>query len=156
MALAAFCSTALVLNCQYGQCHLRISSNAAGHIRVCLCLGSPGGTQYDEKNIRRRVYDALNVLIAMEIISRSKKEILWHGLPSGHGNVLERTRAEKIGLNAQIDKQQNYLQVLQLVECSVCLQSHMSHVQPIPVMLHVCQVLRSWSNMRNCWHHSRK
>ena len=73
--------------------------------------GSPGGTQYDEKNIRRRVYDALNVLIAMEIISRSKKEILWHGLPSGHGNVLERTRAEKIGLNAQIDKQQNYLQV---------------------------------------------
>lgn len=77
-----------------------------------MCSGSPGGTQYDEKNIRRRVYDALNVLIAMEIISRSKKEILWHGLPSGHGNVLERTRAEKIGLNAQIDKQQNYLQVL--------------------------------------------
>lgn len=81
-------------------CHLNLSS------------GSPGGTQYDEKNIRRRVYDALNVLIAMEIISRSKKEILWHGLPSGHGNVLERTRAEKIGLNAQIDKQQNYLQVI--------------------------------------------
>lgn len=86
-----------------------------------LCLGSPGGTQYDEKNIRRRVYDALNVLIAMEIISRSKKEILWHGLPSGHGNVLERTRAEKIGLNAQIDKQQNYLQVHYLMGCSVCL-----------------------------------
>lgn len=58
------------------------------------------------------MYDALNVLIAMEIISRSKKEILWHGLPSGHGNVLERTRAENIGLNAQIDKQQNYLQVI--------------------------------------------
>lgn len=96
------------------------------HLRCCsqgfnLCLGSPGGTQYDEKNIRRRVYDALNVLIAMEIISRSKKEILWHGLPSGHGNVLERTRAEKIGLNAQIDKQQNYLQVHHLMGCSVCL-----------------------------------
>ena len=73
--------------------------------------GSPGGTQYDEKNIRRRVYDALNVLIAMEIISRSKKEILWHGLPSGHGNALERARADKICLSAQIDKQQAYLQV---------------------------------------------
>lgn len=86
---------------------------AAAKNSICLFSGSPGGTQYDEKNIRRRVYDALNVLIAMEIISRSKKEILWHGLPSGHGNVLERTRAEKIGLNAQIDKQQNYLQVRQ-------------------------------------------
>ena len=26
--------------------------------------------QYDEKNIRRRVYDALNVLMAMDIISK--------------------------------------------------------------------------------------
>jgi hypothetical protein len=37
---------------------------------------------FDEKNIRRRVYDALNVLMAMEIISRDKKEIRWNGLPS--------------------------------------------------------------------------
>lgn len=38
--------------------------------------------QYDEKNIRRRVYDALNVLMAMDIISKEKKEIQWRGLPS--------------------------------------------------------------------------
>lgn len=76
------------------------------------CLGSPGGTQYDEKNIRRRVYDALNVLIAMEIISRQKKEIHWHGLPTGHGHGLERAKAEKIALVAQIEKKQDYLQVL--------------------------------------------
>ncbi|XP_058122083.1 transcription factor Dp [Anopheles ziemanni] len=37
---------------------------------------------YDQKNIRRRVYDALNVLMAMKIISKEKKEIRWHGLPS--------------------------------------------------------------------------
>ena len=37
---------------------------------------------FDEKNIRRRVYDALNVLMAMEIISRDKKEIRWNGMPS--------------------------------------------------------------------------
>lgn len=34
------------------------------------------------KNIRRRVYDALNVLMAMNIISKEKKEIKWIGLPS--------------------------------------------------------------------------
>lgn len=37
---------------------------------------------YDQKNIRRRVYDALNVLMAMNIISKEKKEIKWIGLPS--------------------------------------------------------------------------
>eukprot|EP00188_Purpureofilum_apyrenoidigerum_P004830 Plantae.Rhodophyta-Purpureofilum_apyrenoidigerum.ctg5779.p1 GENE.Plantae.Rhodophyta-Purpureofilum_apyrenoidigerum.ctg5779~~Plantae.Rhodophyta-Purpureofilum_apyrenoidigerum.ctg5779.p1 ORF type:complete len:218 (-),score=63.06 Plantae.Rhodophyta-Purpureofilum_apyrenoidigerum.ctg5779:362-1015(-) len=36
---------------------------------------------FDEKNIRRRVYDALNVLMAMDIIEKSKKEIRWRGLP---------------------------------------------------------------------------
>ena len=34
--------------------------------------------QYDQKNIRRRVYDALNVLMAMNIISKEKKEIKWY------------------------------------------------------------------------------
>ena len=29
--------------------------------------------KFDEKNIRRRVYDALNVLMAMDIISKEKK-----------------------------------------------------------------------------------
>jgi len=38
---------------------------------------------YDEKNIRRRVYDALNVLMAMGIISKEKKRIEWIGLPGG-------------------------------------------------------------------------
>ena len=36
----------------------------------------------DQKNIRRRVYDALNVLMAMNIISKEKKEIHWIGLPT--------------------------------------------------------------------------
>ncbi|KAJ8867951.1 hypothetical protein PR048_031760 [Dryococelus australis] len=43
---------------------------------------SPADQQYDQKNIRRRVYDALNVLMAMNIISKEKKEIRWLGLPS--------------------------------------------------------------------------
>ena len=35
----------------------------------------------DHKNIRRRVYDALNVLMAIDIICKEKKEIRWLGLP---------------------------------------------------------------------------
>ena len=34
----------------------------------------------DERNVRRRVYDALNVLIALGIIIKHKKEIIWKGL----------------------------------------------------------------------------
>lgn len=41
----------------------------------------PNGS-FDQKNIRRRVYDALNVLMAMDIISKQKKEITWKGLPT--------------------------------------------------------------------------
>lgn len=43
---------------------------------------------YDQKNIRRRVYDALNVLMAMNIISKDKKEIRWIGLPTNSAQVI--------------------------------------------------------------------
>eukprot|EP00049_Salpingoeca_infusionum_P006546 m.108466 g.108466 ORF g.108466 m.108466 type:complete len:332 (+) comp13347_c0_seq1:160-1155(+) len=36
----------------------------------------------ESRNIKRRVYDALNVLTAMNIISKEKKEIRWLGLPT--------------------------------------------------------------------------
>ncbi|KAG7014893.1 Transcription factor-like protein DPB [Cucurbita argyrosperma subsp. argyrosperma] len=52
-------------------------------------LASPDQQQYDEKNIRRRVYDALNVLMAMDIISKDKKEIQWKGLPRTSANDIE-------------------------------------------------------------------
>ncbi|MFS7914904.1 putative transcription factor E2F-DP family [Helianthus anomalus] len=50
---------------------------------------APDQKQYDEKNIRRRVYDALNVLMAMDIISKDKKEIQWRGLPRTSLNDIE-------------------------------------------------------------------
>lgn len=46
---------------------------------LTLCL--PCLQKCDHKNIRRRVYDALNVLMAMDIIEKEKKEIKWLGLP---------------------------------------------------------------------------
>mmetsp|Transcript_37273 Transcript_37273/g.73280 ORF Transcript_37273/g.73280 Transcript_37273/m.73280 type:complete len:620 (-) Transcript_37273:180-2039(-) len=50
---------------------------------------------YEEKNIRRRVYDALNVLMAMGIISKEKKAITWIGLPGGVTEDLLKLREQK-------------------------------------------------------------
>jgi len=60
---------------------------------------SPSDPQYDQKNIRRRVYDALNVLMAMNIISKEKKEIRWLGLPTNsiqEANSMETDKAERL------------------------------------------------------------
>merc|ERR1712037_974581 len=60
---------------------------------------SPSDQQYDQKNIRRRVYDALNVLMAMNIISKEKKEIRWLGLPTNsvqEANGLEQDKAKRM------------------------------------------------------------
>ncbi|KAF0293201.1 Transcription factor Dp-1 [Amphibalanus amphitrite] len=43
-------------------------------------IGTSPDQQYEQKNIRRRVYDALNVLMAMQIISKERKQIKWLGL----------------------------------------------------------------------------
>ena len=47
--------------------------------------GEDGGDDeehFDEKNIRRRIYDALNVLMAIDMIVKDKKTIRWNGPPS--------------------------------------------------------------------------
>ncbi|KAF3328198.1 transcription factor-like protein DPB [Carex littledalei] len=76
-------------------------------------FSSPDQQQYDEKNIRRRVYDALNVLMAMDIISKDKKEIQWKGLPRTSLNDVEELKTELAGLKSRIDKKSAYLQELQ-------------------------------------------
>ena len=50
---------------------------------------------YDQKNVRRRVYDALNVLMAMNIISKAKKEIKWIGLPCNKKQECQDLEIEK-------------------------------------------------------------
>uniref|UniRef100_A0A1D1Y1R9 Transcription factor-like protein DPB n=1 Tax=Anthurium amnicola TaxID=1678845 RepID=A0A1D1Y1R9_9ARAE len=76
-------------------------------------LASPDQQQYDEKNIRRRVYDALNVLMAMDIISKDKKEIQWKGLPRTSLNDIEELKAERVALRNRIEKKSAYLQELE-------------------------------------------
>lgn len=52
-------------------------------------------TNTDQKNIRRRVYDALNVLMAMNIIEKQKKEIKWRGLPTSSAQECQNLQMEK-------------------------------------------------------------
>ncbi|XP_062872746.1 transcription factor Dp-2 isoform X2 [Trichomycterus rosablanca] len=58
-------------------------------------LASTDSQAYDQKNIRRRVYDALNVLMAMNIISKEKKEIRWIGLPTNSAQECRNLELEK-------------------------------------------------------------
>lgn len=60
-----------------------------------LRFTSPLLFQYDQKNIRRRVYDALNVLMAMNIISKEKKEIRWLGLPTNSAQECRKLEQER-------------------------------------------------------------
>ncbi|XP_053565793.1 transcription factor Dp-2 [Bombina bombina] len=69
---------------------------------------------YDQKNIRRRVYDALNVLMAMNIISKEKKEIKWIGLPSNSVQECENLEIEKQRRMERIKQKSAQLQELLL------------------------------------------
>ncbi|OXB63964.1 hypothetical protein ASZ78_006835, partial [Callipepla squamata] len=73
-----------------------------------LCLQQA----YDQKNIRRRVYDALNVLMAMNIISKEKKEIKWIGLPTNSAQECQNLEVEKQRRLERIKQKQSQLQEL--------------------------------------------
>lgn len=76
-----------------------------------------GERTFDQKNIRRRVYDALNVLMAMNIISKEKKSITWLGLPNNtpaHSETMERDLAEKRKAIAAKEKELKDLLLLQV------------------------------------------
>lgn len=74
--------------------------------------------QYDQKNIRRRVYDALNVLMAMNIISKEKKEIRWIGLPSNSVQECIQLEKEKQKKILRIKEKRKQLQKLILNQIS--------------------------------------
>ncbi|KAM5560095.1 transcription factor-like protein DPA [Rosa sericea] len=68
---------------------------------------------FDEKNIRRRVYDALNVLMAMDIITKEKKQIQWKGLPDTNVIDLEGIKAQRVKLMGRIGAKEAYLKDLE-------------------------------------------
>ncbi|XP_063702890.1 transcription factor Dp-1 [Culicoides brevitarsis] len=67
---------------------------------------------YDQKNIRRRVYDALNVLMAMNIISKEKKEIRWIGLPTNSVQECQELEKENKERRRRIEAKQQQLKQL--------------------------------------------
>ncbi|XP_053563728.1 transcription factor Dp-1 isoform X2 [Bombina bombina] len=73
---------------------------------------SPNESAYDQKNIRRRVYDALNVLMAMNIISKEKKEIKWIGLPTNSAQECQNLEIERQRRLERIKQKQSQLQEL--------------------------------------------
>ncbi|XP_077988364.1 transcription factor Dp-1-like isoform X1 [Glandiceps talaboti] len=75
-------------------------------------LMTPTDQAYDQKNIRRRVYDALNVLMAMNIISKEKKEIKWIGLPTNSAQECANLELEKKQKEDRIRQKTQQLQEL--------------------------------------------
>lgn len=67
----------------------------------------------DEKNIRRRVYDALNVLLALDVIAKDKKKIHWKGLPNTNIKDLDKIKALRVKLVNRIEKKVAHLKDLE-------------------------------------------
>ena len=59
--------------------------------------------------------------MAMDIISKDKKEISWQGLPAAPADRTERLRAERAKLRARLLQQHAYLRVRALSSpCAGC------------------------------------
>jgi hypothetical protein len=68
--------------------------------------------EYNEKNIRRRVYDALNVFMALDIIARDKKEIRWKGLPITCKKDVEEVKMDRNKVMSSVQKKAAFLKEL--------------------------------------------
>ena len=73
------------------------------------------------------MYDALNVLMAMDIIVKDKKDISWQGLPSAPHAQLEKLKEERAALRQKILNQHAYLQVCYLKPCTAMVNMLISH-----------------------------
>lgn len=67
-------------------------------------------TASDEKNIRRRVYDALNVLMALGIITKEKKDIHWKGYPVDHQQELRHLNTQRLQITENIKRKRKQLE----------------------------------------------
>jgi Transcription factor DP/E2F/DP family winged-helix DNA-binding domain len=81
--------------------------------------------KFDEKNIRRRVYDALNVLMAMDIIAKDKKAIAWKGLPTSAHQDIEMLEREREFRQKEVVRKRQSLQ--DLVTQQVCFRNLVAH-----------------------------
>lgn len=68
------------------------------------------------------MYDALNVLMAMNIISKEKKEIKWIGLPVTSYQESTTLTREREDLMARLNEKQAFLHELIVQVCTVFIQ----------------------------------
>ena len=75
-----------------------------------LCLISQeleeDGKLKDDKNIRRRLYDAVNVLDAVDVLVKTNKDITWKGLSTNHAEQGRRLVSEHDGRRKQIKEKE--------------------------------------------------
>ena len=104
-----------------------------------LASPAPPASGADHKNIRRRAYDALNVLMAMGVIAKSdtKKKITWQGLPLADSSKpcdekrqrdiseMEKLKRERVRLAEENAQKKAYLQ--QLLQQRVCYHNLVRH-----------------------------
>lgn len=76
-------------------------------------LNNTSEFEFDEKNIRRRVYDAFNVLLAINVIAKDKKEIQWIGFPSTSTKALEDLKKRHMNVANRIHAKATYLRELE-------------------------------------------
>jgi len=81
--------------------------------------------KFDEKNIRRRVYDALNVLMAMDIIGKDKKQISWKGLPTTAAQDVELLQRECAYRQQEVARKRSNLR--ELLTQQVCFRNLVQH-----------------------------
>ncbi|XP_039121390.1 transcription factor-like protein DPB isoform X1 [Dioscorea cayenensis subsp. rotundata] len=74
-----------------------------------MCLSE----HFDEKNIRRRVYDAFNVLMAINVIAKDKKEIRWIGFPTTRTEELDELKKLHINVMNRVQAKANFLKELE-------------------------------------------
>jgi len=72
------------------------------------------------------VYDALNVLMAMNIISKEKKEIKWIGLPVTSFQESTTLTKERDDLMERLNEKQAFLHELIVQVCAVLIKCHHS------------------------------
>ncbi|KAG2590780.1 hypothetical protein PVAP13_5NG413600 [Panicum virgatum] len=69
--------------------------------------------EFDEKNIKRRVNDAFNVLIALRVIAKDKKEIKWVGLSNFRYEKIKKLEEAHKELMTRIKNKKKLLQEIE-------------------------------------------
>ncbi|OQV23634.1 putative Transcription factor Dp-1 [Hypsibius exemplaris] len=83
----------------------------------------------EQKNIRRRVYDALNVLMAINVIAKERKQIRWVGLPRSlnEAGIPKRENLQERKRNLQSLRQRLFHSSLQLIGLKELAEDNKAH-----------------------------